>query len=74
MSEYVSHRMVEGHSVDNHEVLQVVFVRCVVAVPSHHIERREILHAEHRGKQIRRVCPSNKHKGLSIELLTGKRE
>lgn len=59
-----SHRMVEGHTVDNHEVLQVVFVRRVVTVPGDHIEWREILRAEHRTKQIRGVYPSNKHKRL----------
>lgn len=35
--------MIKGHSVDDHEVGQVVLVRRVVSVPSHHIERREIL-------------------------------
>lgn len=60
-----SHRVVEGHGVDDHEVLQVVFVRRVVPVPSHHIERREILRAEHRGKQIRGVCSSNKTQKVS---------
>lgn len=39
----MSHRMVKGHTVDDHEVLQVVFVRCVVPVPGHNVERREIL-------------------------------
>lgn len=54
--------MVEGHSVDNHEVLQVVFVRCVVPMPSNHIEWREILRAKQRSKQIKQDCLSNKHK------------
>lgn len=40
--------MIEGHTVDNHEVLQVVFVRCVVAVPGNHIEWRKILRAENK--------------------------
>lgn len=35
--------MIKGHTVDDHEVGQVVLVRCVVPVPSHHVERREIL-------------------------------
>lgn len=35
--------MIEGHTVDDHEVGQVVLVRRVVPVPSHHVERREIL-------------------------------
>lgn len=43
-----SHRMVEGHTVDNHEVLQVVFVRRVVTVPGDHIEWREILRAQNK--------------------------
>lgn len=37
------HRVVKGHTVDDHEVLQVVFVRRVVPVPGHHVERGEIL-------------------------------
>lgn len=39
----MSHRVVKGHTVDDHEVLQVVFVRRVVPVPGHHVERGEIL-------------------------------
>lgn len=39
--------MIEGHTVDNHEVLQVIFIRCEVPVPGYHIEWREILRAEH---------------------------
>lgn len=39
----MSHRVVKGHTVDGHEVLQVVFVRRVVPVPGHHVERGEIL-------------------------------
>lgn len=35
--------MVEGHTVDHHEVRQVVFVRCVVAVPGDYIEGRKFL-------------------------------
>lgn len=42
--------MVEGHTVDDHEVLQVVLVRCVVAMPSNHIERGEILRAKTQNK------------------------
>lgn len=41
-----THGVIEGHAVDHHEVLQVVFVRRVVPVPGDHIERRKILHAE----------------------------
>lgn len=57
--------MVEGHAVDHHEVLQVVFVRCVVPVPRHHIERREILCAGAQ-KQTNKdtATPTNKHKRL----------
>lgn len=40
--------MIEGHTVDNHEVLQVVFVRCVVPMPGNHIEWRIILRAENK--------------------------
>lgn len=54
--------MVEGHTVDGHEVLQVVFVRCVVAVPSNHIEWGEILRAKH--KTNTRSLPKKKHKRL----------
>lgn len=35
--------MVESHTVDDHEVLQVVLVGCVVAVPGHHIEGGVVL-------------------------------
>ena len=35
--------MIEGHTVNDHEVLQVVFVRSVVSMPCHHIEGREVL-------------------------------
>lgn len=35
--------MIEGHTVDDHEVLQVVFVGCVVSMPRYHIEGRETL-------------------------------
>ena len=39
--------MVEGNSVDGHEVTEMVLVRDVVAVPSDHIKRRVILHRTH---------------------------
>lgn len=64
-----THSVVEGHTVDDHEVFQVVFVWCVVPVPSHHIERREILRTEQAMKQIRHVCLS-KHKRPYTEPLT----
>jgi hypothetical protein len=35
--------VVEGHTVDDHEVLQVVLVRRVVAVPADHVEWRIVL-------------------------------
>lgn len=38
-----THCMVEGHTVDDHEVVEVVLVWCVVAVPGHHVEGGEIL-------------------------------
>lgn len=52
-----SHRMVECHTVDNHEVLQVVFVRCVVPMPGNHIEGRKILRAEQRKKTNKMSLP-----------------
>lgn len=38
-----TYSMIKGHTVDDHEVLQVVFVGSVVSVPCHHIEGREVL-------------------------------
>lgn len=35
--------MIESHRVDDHELAQVVFVRHVVAVPSHDVERGMVL-------------------------------
>ena len=35
--------MVEGDCVDDHEVLQVVLVGCVVPVPGHHVKWRVVL-------------------------------
>ena len=38
--------MVEGHCIDDHEVLQVVLVGGIVPVPGHDIERGDILIAK----------------------------
>lgn len=46
-----TYRMVKGHTVDHHEVLQVVFARCVVPVPGNDIERREILRVKAQNKK-----------------------
>jgi len=42
-----THSVVEGNSVDGHEVTEMVLVRDVVAVPSDNIKRRVILHRTH---------------------------
>jgi hypothetical protein len=33
-------RVIEQHSADRREPTQIVFVRDVIAVPGHHVERR----------------------------------
>ena len=38
-----THRVIECHGVDDHELAEVVLVRIVVTVPCHHIKRRMIL-------------------------------
>ena len=40
---FSTYRVIEGCCVDNHEIGQVVFVRCHVAVPSYHVESRVLL-------------------------------
>lgn len=54
-SSNMTHGVVEGHTVYNHEVLQVVLVGCVVAMPGGHIERGEILQAEHIHSKINKT-------------------
>lgn len=41
-----TYRVVEGHRIDDHEVLQVVLVGGIVPVPGHDIERGDILIAK----------------------------
>lgn len=70
-----SHRMVEGHTVDDHEVRQAVFVRCVVPVPGHHIERREILRAEQHNETNKASLPQQQtQKTLIWGFFKGKKE
>ena len=38
-----THGVVEGDAVDDHELLQLVLVRRVVAVPTDHVEGRKVL-------------------------------
>lgn len=44
--------MIIGHRIDDHEVLQVVFVGGIVPVPGHDIERGDILIAKEAEKVI----------------------
>ena len=48
--------MVKGNSVDRHEIVEMVLVRYVVAVPSHHVERRVILDNKHHAFMPKTYC------------------
>lgn len=43
--------MVKGHRIDDHEVLEVVLVGCIVSMPGHDIEGGDILITESRKAQ-----------------------
>ena len=43
MQSCATYAVVEGDGIDDHEVLEVVLVRRVVAVPGDHVERAVIL-------------------------------